>query len=130
MVHEGANDIRYFTIADAKGRYRTNYELQLGNRVEGGDGSHRWIQDVNGNVTIEPITRHRPLAIRLLGYNVALLEEERLWTPDGTTQLDGRRVYRLRTKLQQADAVFYVDAETALLSGVDAGDRSVRYPDS
>jgi hypothetical protein len=126
-IVQGATTIQYATVADAGGRFRTDYTLPYGQRGEGSDGAVHWTQDVNGNVTSEPVARRRSLVARLLGYNAALYDPFIQWTLDGSSQLDGRQAYRLRTKFGQTDALFYLDAKTALLDGVDVGARTFRY---
>ena len=128
VITQANADIQYTTVAQRDGRYRTVYELPLGERSEGNDGASAWIQDLNGNVVTEPAIRHRTFLTRLLGYNAALYDETLSWTRAGSGQLDGRAVEKLRTSLGTSDALFYIDARTGLVDGVDIGDRSVRYP--
>jgi hypothetical protein len=119
---------QYTCAADAGGRYRTDYTMPYGQRSEGSDGAVDWSQDLNGNVISEQLTRRHSVAARLIGYNATLYNPTITWTLDGSSQLDGRQVYRLRTKFNGFDATFYLDAKTALLDGVDIASRSVRYP--
>jgi len=115
-------------MADIDGNYRTVYTMPYGQRVEGSNGLVRWTQDVNGNTSSEPLTHRRTLASRLLGFNAALRDPSIPWALDGASQLDGKQVYRLRTKFGDVDAVFYVDSKSSLLDGVDVGSRTIRYP--
>jgi hypothetical protein len=127
-IVQGGTTIQYTSIADSEGQYRTDYTMPYGQRSEGSDGAVHWTQDANGNVTSEQLTRRRSLVTRLIGYNAALYDPSIVWTLDGTAQIDSREAYRLRTKFGGYDAVFYLDAKTALLDGVDIASRSVRYP--
>jgi hypothetical protein len=129
VISRSDTQIKYAAISDDSGHYKTTLSMPFGERVEGSDGIVHWVQDVNGNVTTDPNTRRRALSIRLLGFNGALLDEAVAWTMDGTAQLDGREVYRLRTKFGSYPALFYVDEQTALVDGVDVGARVVRYPE-
>lgn len=126
-IVQGGTAIQYTSVADAEGRYRTDYTMPYGQRSEGADGSVHWSQDVNGNVTSEPLIRRRSLVTRLLGYNAALYDPTIVWRLDGSAQIDGHEAYRLRTKFGEYDATFYLDEKTALLDGVDVATRSFRY---
>jgi len=126
-IVQGGTTIQYTSVADSDGRYRTDYTMPYGQRSEGSDGSIRWSQDVNGNVTSQPVARRRSLVTRLLGYNAALYDPAIAWTLDGSGQVDGRQAYRLRTRFGDYDAIFYLDEKTALLDGVDVATRTFRY---
>lgn len=120
-------DIHYTVVAERDGRYRAIYDLPFGQRSEGNDGANAWIQDLNGNVASEPTARRPSFLRRLLGYNAALYDETLSWVRAGSGQLDGRAVEKLRTSLGTSPALFYMDARTGLVDGVDIGPRTVRY---
>ena len=128
VITQGDSDIKYTAIADGFGRFWTSYVLPLGERSEGSDGTTFWSRDINGNVSIEPAMRRRSFGSRLLGYNAPLYDDALVWTLDGTTLLDGRQTYKLRTSIAKRDAVFYLDVKTALVDGVDIAGRTIRYP--
>ena len=128
VIHQANTDIHYTTVAARDGRYRTVYELPFGERSEGSNGTNAWIQDLNGNVVSEPAAKRRSFLTRLLGYNAALYDETLSWVRAGSGQLDGHAVQKLRTSIGTSDALFYLDARTGLVDGVDIGARTVRYP--
>ena len=126
-IEQGGTTIQYTSVADVEGRYRTDFTMPYGQRSEGSDDSVHWSQDVNGNVTSGPITRRLSLMSRLASYNAALYDPTIAWTLDGSAQIDGHQAYRLRTKFGEYDAIFYLDAKSSLLDGVDVASRTWRY---
>jgi len=127
VITQAKTDIHYTTVAQRDGRYRTVYEHPLGELSEGSDGVNAWIQDLNGNVITEPAARRWSFLKGLLGYNAALYDESLSWVRGGNGQLDGRAVVKLRTSIGQNDVLFYIDARSGLVDGVDVGARTVRY---
>jgi hypothetical protein len=127
VITQADIDIRYATTAQRDGRYRTIYELPFGERSEGNDGVTAWIRDLNGNVIAEPVTHRRSFLTRLLGYNAALYDDTIAWARAGSGDLDGHSVEKLRTLIGKSDVLFYIDAQTGLVDGVDVGSRKVRY---
>ena len=128
VITQNGSDTPYVAAGETGGRYRIAYSVPFGQRSEGSDGVNLWTQDVNGNVTTEPLAHPRSVASRLLGYNAAFFDRNLVWTLDGSGSVDGKTVYRMRTKLGLADAVFYVDSQSALLDRVEIADRVIRYP--
>jgi hypothetical protein len=129
VIEQNGTDIPFSASSDNDGRSKTVYSMPFGQRGEGNDDTTHWVQDVNGNVSLEPMEHRRPFLARLLGFNATMLDENVTWAFDGPLTMDGRPVVRLHTKLAGFDVVVYVDARTALVYGVDIGPRSIRYVD-
>jgi len=126
ITQDGA-DTPFSESADGDGRWKSSLTLPFGQHVDGNDLAVQWVQDLNGNVTFIPITRRRSLLARLLGFNAVLLDPDIAWVIDGPLTIDGRPVIRLHAKLGTADAVVYLDSQTALVNGAQLGDRAIRY---
>jgi predicted aspartyl protease len=126
-IVQGGTKVQYASMGDIDGRFRTVYTMPYGQRSEGSDGSVHWVQDVNGDTATEQLARRRSLTSRLIGFNAALRDPSIVWTLDGESTLDGKQVYRLHTKFGEFNALFYVDARSSLLDGVDIASRSIRY---
>ncbi|HEV2908845.1 MAG TPA: retropepsin-like aspartic protease [Candidatus Eremiobacteraceae bacterium] len=129
VIDQNGTDIPFSASSDNDGRSKTVYSMPFGQRSEGNDDTTHWLQDVNGNVSLEPMDHRRPFLARLLGFNATMLDENVTWAFDGPLTMDGRPVIRLHTKLASFDVVVYVDARTALIYGVEIGPRSIRYVD-
>lgn len=126
ITQDGA-DTPFNESADVDGRWKSSLTLPFGIHTDGNDLEHQWVQDLNGNVTIQPVGRRRSLFSRLLGFNAALLDPNVAWVLDGPLTIDGRAVVRLHAKLGTADAVVYLDSQTDLVNGAELGSRTFRY---
>jgi hypothetical protein len=120
---------KFEVTADYTGRYRQSWTSPLGTVLEGSDGKSDWSQDENGNVTVQPTRRAFSFEYSLMRLNDFRLDNANKMTVSGPIQIDGRSAYSIKVVDGDRSMTLYLDVDTALVDGADAGDHVIRYHD-
>jgi Aspartyl protease len=124
------DDVQKFEVtADYTGRYRQSWTSPLGTVLEGSDGKSDWTQDENGNVVVQPTRRAFSFQFSLVRLNDFRLDNANKMDVGGPVQIDGRPAYSIKIADGDRSMTLYLDVETSLVDGADAGDHVIRYHD-
>lgn len=118
---------RFEVTADYTGRYRQSWTSVIGTYLEGCDGTSDWNEDENGDVTVQPTQHEFSFAYGLMRLNDFRIDAGSHATLSGPVEIGGRRAYALKLGDGDRSTILYVDVQTALVDGVDAGDHVIRY---
>jgi len=113
--------------ADYTGRYRQSWTSPLGTILEGSDGKNDWTQDVNGDVSVQPAQHAFSFQYSLVRLNDFRLDSANKTEVSGPVKIDGRPAYALKVVDGDRSMTLYIDVDTALVDGADAGDHVIRY---